>query len=286
MVVFTGQWFVQKVIDSIIPIILSTSVSLFANKTIIQRSQKKRLHSKNINDESFKPWNSRPNELRSIGGHTLEVEYSHDEKRIVPNELKKLDLISHHSYLESHMKTGYSQIWESWEQLRMKSQRYFQAIADVNEVIRKQIMEDSKDLGLLEYYHQHGKITPRECIHPVKMAAQIYTEINNRLQGMADWWSGKPQITSTSYPDGNRIYQMKIHDQTGTLADSDEKIIDVGIRLVLNYVENDKCEKEIIKIRKMFDEIIDARDRFQKNLGEITSKIDLVNDVRGRCEAC
>ncbi len=286
VVVFTGQWFVQKVIDSIIPIILSTGVSLFANKTIIQRSQKKRLHSKTINHESFKPWNDMINDLCSIGVYMPLIEYSHDEKRIVPSELEQLDSIPHHTYLESHMKTGYPQIWESWGQLRLKSQIYFQAIADVNEVIREQIIEDSKDLGLLEYYHQYGRITPRECIQPVKMAAQIYTEINNRLQGIDDWLPGKPLKTSASYPDGNRIYQMNIHNQTDILGDSDEEIIDAGIRLVLNFVENDEYKKEIIKIRKMFDEIIDVRDRCQKNIGEITSKIDLVNDVKGQCEAC
>ena len=286
VVVFTSQWFVQKVGDSIIPIILSTSISLFANKWFVQRSQKKRLHSKNINDESFKPWNRRINELCSIGGHTPVVEYSHEGKRVVPIELKKLDLISHHTYLESHMKTGYPQVWELWDQLRMKSLGYFQAIADAHEVIREQIMEDCGNLDLLEHYHQQGRKTPQETIQPYNIAVKIYTEIDNRLEGMDDWIIGKPTKNYSTNAEGRTLVQLNFAGGGYMLDDFDEEIVDYGIELILRYVEKGEYIKEITKIRKMFDDIVDVRDTLQENLEDMTSKIDLVNDVRGRCEAC
>jgi hypothetical protein len=285
-VIPTGQWLLQKIIDSIIPIILSTGISLFANKRFIQRSQKKRLHSKTLSDESFKPWNNRINELCLIGGHLPLIEYSPKENRIIPVKLKSLDLIPHHSFLESHMITGYPSIWESWEKLYNRSQDYLLSMSNIHEAIRSQISAERKHFGLVEYYHRLGTKSPQEYIRPDLFASQIYSEIDQRLSGMDDWIGGQPTKSFSNYPGGVRIHHLDWNNQTNLVHNRDENIIDWIIEIILRYVENDDYIKDIAKIRNVFDEIIDMRDNLQESLEEMTSKIDLVNDVKGRCDAC
>lgn len=279
------EWLIKGIRDYSIPIILSTSISLFANKTFIQRGQEKRLHSETINDESFKEWLDKIGELCHIDMDYNLPGYSHEEKRIVPIKLQKLDLIPHNKYLESHMKTGYPEEWRYWEELREEIKKFNKQIADTLEYIRKEIQLECITLDLREHYHKSGRRGPRNYIRPDKLAVQIYKEINHRFSGYDHWMYGAI-IKSFSMYGETKVFNLSIGDETRIMEYPTEKAIESVIDFIPKHVGDQIAISKINEIKKKNNELEEQIEEFKDKLEDIISNIDLSRSVKGKCSIC
>lgn len=278
------QWLMKGIEDSFIPIILSISISLLANKTFVQRGQEKRLHSETINDESFKVWLDKIYRICPIDMENNLPRYSHEAHRIVPIKLEKLDLIPHHKYLESHMKTGYLKEWRSWEKLQKSIITFNKQIADILEDIHKEIHLECIHLSLYEYY-DIGLKQPLIYIKPDKLADQIYKEIMNRLSGHDVWMYGNI-LKSHAPHDKTKVFTLRIGNGNLIMGDTNEERIDAITDFIPKYIEDQNTILKIQELKQKENMLIEQRYEFRDELNDIISNIELGRSAKGKCSNC
>lgn len=279
------EWLIKGIRDSVIPIILSLIATTFLQKTFLQRIQDKREHSMTLNDKGFKVWLNKINDLCPIDMEYNLPRYSHEESRIVPIGLKKLDLFAHSKFLESHMKTGYPKEWKFWEGLRESIRSFNRGIANSLEDIRLIINQISSFLELCEYYDRPEDKFPMEYIRPDELAKEIFNEIISRVYVRGEWTSGGIHKSWTSR-EGTKFFNLAIGTSSNFMIDTNEKKIDELSTYIGRIIEDENIKSKIDELRNMEKIIMNDRDEFRDILGNIRSTIEHTKNVKGRCVIC
>lgn len=280
------EWLINSVRDAFIPIILSTGISLLANKTFIQRSQEIRLHSQTINDESFKKWFYEINNMCPIDIEDNLPTYSHEKNRIVPNKLKKLELIPHQKYLESHMKNGYPEEWGAWVELRESIKNFNEQIADTLQYIQDKFCDESFNVLVIPHYFRIGHERPLEYINTVALTEKIYKEILHRLSGYADWMYG--DVVKSSVMRGEaRFFQLAIGSSGPLIMEvKNERSVDAVIDFIPKHLVDQQYTVKINDIKEKAEGLENQRNEFKHKLEDIISNIELGKSVKGNCINC
>lgn len=280
------EWLINSVRDAFIPIILSTGISLLANKTFIQRSQRKRLHSQTINDESFKKWFDEINNMCPIDiEHNLPT-YSHEKNMIVPNKLKKLESIPHQKYLESHMKNGYPKEWEAWVELRESIKNFNKQIANTLQHIQDKIYDETFKVLVMPHYFKIGHERPLEYINTVALAEKIYKEILHRLSGHADWMYGDV-VKSSVMRRESRFFQLAIGNSGPLIMEcKEDRPVDAIMDFIPKQLVDQQYTVKINDIKEKAEELVNQRNEFNQKLEDIISNIELGKNVKGNCSNC
>ena len=280
-----SDWLIKGIRDSVIPIILSLFATTFLQKTYLQRIQDKREHSKTLNDEAFKKWLNKINDICPIDMKYNLPAYSHEESRFVPVGLKKLDLSAHSKFLESHMKTGYRKELKCWEELRKSIKRFNEGIANSLEDIRLIIHQISCHLELCEYYDKPEDKFPMEYIRPDELAKQIFNLIVNKVYVRGEWIYSK--INKSYMPrEKTRFFTLAIGTMNNFISDTNEKKVDDLRTYIGKIIEDENINLKIDELRNMEKIIKNDRDEFRDKLGNIISTIEHTKNVKGRCVIC
>lgn len=272
--------FVNYILAPLLSTIISVSISVLVNKIIVEKGQKRRLHSTILNDMSLKIWLDKIDEL--IKG---DIEYSHDNGKMIAIDLENFQVIPYYQSLESHMKTGYSKEWNLWKELSHKVRNFYEKRANLSEKLRQTFIKESKELNLNEFYYQPGKTQPENYVQPDKIAELILKEIKQRLSGFEEWWGGEPTIDYFMLG-SKKIYRLKIFDGGDLIHDVNTSNIEFCKKFIVSTVKKPMIIQEVKKLSKIYDENNIKRKFFKDELKKISSQIDLGKNLKGKCDAC
>lgn len=147
----------MELISSLMSAIISAIVSfivgiLFSDKSV-ERSQLRRHHSITL-QASLTDWSNKINEICKMRRRDQLFKYSHEKEKLVPIEIDDLKSkgVPHHQFIESHLISGYTDVWVQWNNLLQQEKDYADKTTELTENIRQQFVSQSRELNLVEYY--------------------------------------------------------------------------------------------------------------------------------------
>lgn len=263
--------------NTLLTAILSTIVSLGANKFVIERGQKMRLHSEKLVELAFKKWTQSIEHVSNRGS-----EYDENRCAYVPFSSKTLD-IPHADFLLSHVKSGYNEVYENWNDILICAYEYSNCEAQLKNLILSQIAEYSTNKKIEFYFYKLGRDMPHQHIRPKLVVKEIMTELKYRHENEGKWIQKNESILQGDSK--GDYYRVKIGDsEVAHILDSKDA----------DYIL-ESCQKipEIKTISKKYDDLMVLEARFLRiksklfiGINNIISEIELGLNLEGNCTAC
>ena len=264
-------------INTILTLLLSTLVSLGANKFVVERNQKMRLHSEKLVNLSFKEWTRSMNNTANRGS-----EYDENRNEYVPFSAKNL-LVPHSEFLISHVKSGYKDDWDKWTALLGCAYEFSNCEAQLKSMVLAEIIEfaDSKRINV--FYYKVGRDTPQQYIRPKFVVDRVMDELEYRCSGNEGKWIRDNKVIHQSA--ATPYYRVNFSEsevaRTFTKRNADD---------TLKSIEN---IPDIETIHNKYDELMEIEKRYQGIYGplhcrieKIISEIELGLNLDGKCNAC
>ncbi len=267
----------------LITTIISGTVTYLINHILVQRNQKLRDHAEKLNENALKDWNGKFKKLCQIG-----AEYSHTDSRFIPKKLGDFSEIKFHQFIQSHMESGYSDVWKSWNDLLESNCIRNMKESDFKDKIRKNAEQKLHHKDFSIWYWKSGSIEPRDYFRPDLVANLIFDEARNRSQGFEVKWPGwEPTIVDTGLPGGGKQYFLNFGSWGHALSKSTNQ---QNVGSVQQFIESIIDTNEIItgieQIIKLEKDFIQKQEIFENFLSSIIWKITLGDKLKGYCDIC
>lgn len=263
--------------NTLAALLLSTIVSLGANKFIIERSQKMRLHSEKLVNLSFKAWPDWINGIANLGS-----EYDENHNEYVPFSVLNF-LVPHSEFLISHMTSGYKEEWDKWTTLLRCADEYNNCEAQLKNMVLTEIIEFAERKEINVFYYKIGRDTPQQYIRPKYVVNTVISELEYRYSGNVGKWYTTNQVIyrSGATPD------YSVNFSYGEVA---RILSEIKAEETLFSIKN---IPDIETIENKYDELMEIKNRYQKIheslilcIEKIISEIELGLSLDGKCKAC
>ena len=256
---------------------ISAITTIFFGPRWVERSRMRRFHSEKIENDALKPWLAKFDDYSKVSG-----EYSIEGNLFVPYSPKDPEDLPLFLAAKSHLRSGYSEILESWEQLKEATFNHNHRVAEFLNDVGKLFVESTK----LPNYNRkmYGK-APEEFIVSENLANSIYEFLSYENVTGRDYFSRKPHIEDLVEGD-KHFCVLRPHENLAARSLDKLKIKSIQELFisVLNSNEKKESMKQIMEEEQKNLPI--KRKDFEGKLTELIRSIELGNNLRGKCKDC